>query len=88
MQGIPEKISKEVKQWLAGRTIEKVKVVRPTKEEKFMYAHVLGPMALKIIFTDGTSIVVDSWVGEFKMKDTVSKNSRTKSYFTITRKEV
>jgi hypothetical protein len=91
MKGIPEKVSKEVKEWLVDKMIARVKVVRPTKEEKKMYESVLGPIALKIIFTDGTSIRLDSWIGEFKLvPSTITgvQNSRTKSYFTITRKEV
>jgi hypothetical protein len=86
-----EKISTEVRLWLKGKTIEHVKVVRPTKEERAMYEYVLGPMALKLSFTDGTSVILDSWIGEFKPKKSSpmdKQHLRKRSYFTITRKEV
>jgi hypothetical protein len=88
---LPKKINKEMRLWLRGKTIERVKVVRPTEEERDMYEHVLGPMALRMTFTDGSSIILDSWVGSYKLKPSALsgvQNLRARSYLTISRKEV
>ena len=87
---LPEKITKEVKEWLKNKTIQTVKTVRPTKKEREMYEDKLNPMALKICFTDGTEVVLDSWVSEYKLKPhsiTGVQNLRHRSYLTVSRKE-
>lgn len=88
---IPQKITKSQLQWLEGKTISSAKVVRPTKEERAMYEVMLGPMALKVFFTDGSYIILDTWIGDFLLKkSSISdvQNKRQRSYFTIRRKEV
>lgn len=89
MQGIPERISKEVKEWFKGKTIKRIKVIRPIKKEKEMYEEKLRPMSLKFIFTDGTGITLDSWVGAFKPKPiwNGTQHLRLRSYLTVSRKE-
>jgi hypothetical protein len=86
---LPKRITKEQRLWLVHKTISKVKVVRPTKEERSMYESRPGPSALKFYFTDGSFIVLDSWIGNFVLTKEQSpiQNSRSRSYFTISRKE-
>jgi hypothetical protein len=90
MSKIPKKINQEARDWLVGKTIERVKVVKPIMEERTMYEHVLGPSALKIYFTDGSTTILETWIGEFLLKPSKLngvKNKRSRSYFTISRKE-
>jgi hypothetical protein len=88
---LPKKIDLATKLWLIGKTIAKVKVVRPTEEEREMYERPLGPMALRITFTDGSAMVLDTWIGEYKPKKSTlpkgKRNLRSRPYFTISRKE-
>jgi len=73
----------EVRKFCLGKTILNIKVVRPDKKAKDMYLDELKPAAIKIYFSDGTSIQIDSW-SEFVTPHplTGTQHKRQLSYLT------
>ena len=61
-------INPEVRRFMKGKTIKSVKVVRPDDKMKDMFESELNPQAFRIEFTDGTTLQIDTWIGNFKPK--------------------
>lgn len=71
----------EILKYCLGKTILYIKRLRPDLKLKQMYSDNLPTMAIRIYFTDRTSIQIDTWQGRY---NTIHQdNSRVLSYMTF-----
>ena len=73
-------LNPEILKFCLGKTILYIKQVRPDTKLRDMYVDPLPTIAIKIYFTDSTSIQIDTWQGRYNTKD---KQERILSYMTF-----
>ena len=75
----------DIRKFVMGKTILAMTIVRPDKKTKKMYDAQIKPQAIKIFFSDGTSIQLDTWVEYVKPKKvnpTDPQHPRSMAYLT------
>ena len=70
----------EVRRFMAKRTIKKTHRIKPDRKTREMYQDKLKVSAIRIDFVDGTSIQIDTWIGNFLAHTSV--HARPLSYLT------
>lgn len=71
---------KSVRNFAKGKEVKRIRIIRPDDKTKAMYSQKVYPQALVIEFTDGSSMQLDTWIGNFKPK--TGGNDRQLSYIT------
>jgi len=73
--------NKEFRALMKGKVIKKIGLNRPTKSNPSSMLEI-PIQGIKIIFTDGTTLFIDAWLGEFSQDPKVSKNKRMGAFLT------
>jgi hypothetical protein len=73
--------SKNLRSLAKGRTIKKIVINRPKKDSPSPMLDI-PVQGIKVLFTDGSCMFIDAWLGEFDQRPEVSKNKRSGAFLT------